>query len=287
MPTKPHIVHISAYYPPHLGGLERVAQETVEQLARDGYQTTVLTSRIGAKGLVPPPVSNLEVKRLFAFEFAHTPCMPTLLWHLLRVRSPKVFHLHLAQAYVPEMVWLASKIRKVPYIVHFHLDVEPSGALGFIFVLWKKWIQTRVMKDAAHVITLSPDQTTLVRERYALPEERVTCISNGVGAAFLAIGSATRQPHSPLRLLFVGRFSVQKRVDRLLSALAHVTTPVELCLVGDGEDRSTLERMVAERGLQNVTFRGALYGRDLLDAYRDADVFVIASEREGMPLVIL
>ena len=283
----PSIIHIAAYYPPHLGGLERVTQEVAEQLARDGYLTTVLTSNIGAEHTEPSFVPNLTVKRLWAFEFAHTAFIPGLFWQLMRVRKPAIFHLHLSQAYVPEMVWLASKLRDIPYVVHFHLDVQPSGRLGFIFIWWKRWIQTRIIRDAARVITLSPDQTKLIQSRYRKDATQVTCMSNGVGQQFLDIGKSIRKYHDPLRLLFVGRLSAQKRLERLVRALPLVSAPVRLEVVGEGEDRAKHESLVAELGLQNVTFRGALRGNDLLQAYQEADVFVLPSEREGMPLVLL
>lgn len=282
------IVQIAAYFPPHLGGLERVAEEIPRHLVLDGVPSLVLTSNIGATGY--PSVEEKDgviIKRLKSVNMAHTPLMPTLLWHLLRVPKSAIYHLHLSQVYAPEMVWLASKLRGIPYVVHFHLDVEPSGTFGFIFVWWKRWIQPIIIRGAAHIITLSPSQSTLIIERYGVPASRVTFISNGVGEKFLALGESPRELHTPLRLLFVGRLDVQKRPERLVEALSLMHSRVELALVGDGEQRSDLEALVAKLGLANVTFRGALFGDDLLEAYKQADVFVLPSDKEGMPLVAL
>ncbi|HWC57923.1 MAG TPA: glycosyltransferase family 4 protein [Candidatus Paceibacterota bacterium] len=282
------IVQIAAYYPPHLGGLEGVAKEVSEQLTRDGHEVTVLTSDISAKQL--PKIEshpNLIIKRLWSFEFAHTAWIPGLLWQLLRVKKPTIFHLHLAQAYVPEMVWLASKLRGIPYIVHFHLDVKPSGTFGFIYVLWKKWIQSRIIKDAVRVITLSPDQSVLIKNRYHKTDSEVVFIGNGVGNQFLTIGENERVRHNPLRLLFVGRLALQKRPERLVEAMPLIKSETILTIVGDGEDRSMLEALVKKHNLKNVSFVGKLFGEALLSAYRDSDVFVLPSDREGMPLVLL
>ena len=284
----PSIIQVAAYYPPHLGGLERVTQEIAEQLGRDGYNVTVLTSNVGAKNL--PRVeylSHLVIKRLRAFYFAHTAFIPSLFWQLLRVRKPAVIHLHLAQAYVPEMVWLVAKLRGIPYVVHFHLDVERSGRLGFIFDWWKRCVQPLIIKDAVFVITLSHDQTKLVLERYRKSSNQVIYIGNGVGKQFLEIGKTKRVFHNPLRLLFVGRLSIQKRIDRIIEALSFIKVPVTLTVVGDGEERVELENCATKLGLKNIIFLGALKGVALLEAYRQADVFVLPSDREGMPLAIL
>lgn len=285
---KETIVCISSNYPPYIGGLERVAMELSEQLALNGNNVIVLTSDMDAKGVSKvEQKTNLLIKRLRSFRFAHTTFIPFLFWELLKIKKPAVFHLHLAQAYVPEMVWFVSKIRNIPYIVHFHLDVDPSGPLGFIFIFWKKYIQTLVMKGASKVITLSQDQTKLVRERYELAKDRVEFLSNGVSEKFFAIGDQERIFHSPSRLLFVGRLASQKRPERLIEAMSLLTTSVLLDVVGDGEDREKLEKLVHNLSLTNIIFHGIKQGDELIDFYKNADIFILPSEKEGMPLVLL
>lgn len=282
------LFHICAYYPPHIGGLERVAKEIAEQLSRDGTQVTVLTTNIHSAQHSPEQTHPLlHVQRLWSFEFAHTPIIPTLLWHLLRAPRRSIFHLHLAQAYVSEMVWFASKIRRIPYVVHYHLDVERSGRFGFMFDRWKRYILPRIMKDAAHIITLSTDQQLLIRRRYGIPENRVSIVPNGVSANLLMSAVERNTVHDPIRLLYVGRLAVQKRVERLIEAMPLVTSPVSLTIVGDGEDRRKLEALTNSHDLRNVIFRGPFLDEALQTAYREADIFVIASDKEGMPLAIM
>lgn len=286
--SKPNIVQVSAYYPPHLGGLERVVEEISLQLAKDNYTVIVVTSNVDAKGFHHTERRpSMLIRRLAAFEFAHTPIMAGLFWQLLKTKKPAIFHLHLAQVFVPEIVWFTSKLRGIPYVVHFHLDVEPSGPLGFIFLWWKRFVLPIIIKSAAHIITLSPDQTRLIIERYGVLAEKVTFIDNGVGEQFLEVGKTERKCHDPLRLLFVGRMSLQKRPERLIEAMSLLKNKVELVIVGDGEDKAKHEALAAKLGLNSVQFRGALFGEALLEAYREADVFVLPSDREGMPLVLL
>jgi phosphatidylinositol alpha-mannosyltransferase len=88
-------------------------------------------------------------------------------------------------------------------------------------------------------------------------------------------------------LLFVGRLSPQKNVPRLIDAVALATRPVELTIVGDGSERRPLEASAARRGLRNVRFVGAAHGDELAAYYRRADAFILASDKEGMPLAVL
>ena len=57
-----------------------------------------------------------------------------LLLKLLHMPKGSVFHVHIAQAGLPEIAMLVAKLKKFPYISHFHLDVGPSGSLGSIFL---------------------------------------------------------------------------------------------------------------------------------------------------------
>src|SRR6185436_2062177 len=90
-----------------------------------------------------------------------------------------------------------------------------------------------------------------------------------------------------LELLYVGRLSPQKNVARLLDAVARTRRPLRLTVVGDGEQRTMLERRARDLGLTDVVFAGPRLGTDLRDAYAAADAFVLPSDREGMPLVAL
>ena len=284
----PAIVHIASYYPPHIGGLERVAQEIATHQAQNNYQVEVITSNIGA-GNAPAieKSSHMTVRRLKAFEFAHTPIMPSFLWRLWRTPKPEVFHLHLAHAYTAELTWLTAKLRRIPYVVHFHLDIKPSGRLGTLYLVYKQLVTPLVIRGATQVITLTSAQAQLVQKRYKLPPSRIHCIPNGVSEQFLAIGGEKRAANSIVELLFVGRLAPQKRVDRLLDAMVLVPAPCHLTIVGNGENSQALQAQAKQLNLTNVDFVGAHSGEALLQYFRQADVFVLPSDIEGMPLSLL
>jgi glycosyltransferase involved in cell wall biosynthesis len=282
---KPIIVQVAGYYPPHLGGMEKVAKILSEQMALRDYDTRVLTSAVAATGpALPRP--NLSVSRFKAFEFAHTPIAPGFIPAILRVPKQAVIHLHLAQAFYPELVWLASKMRGIPYIVHFHLDLMPSGVFGKLFLLYKAVIIRKVIRDAQRVVVFSAEQQAFICNSYGVPAHRVTVIPNGVDESFFA------KPHTygrqaTFNLLYVGRLSAQKCVDRLVGMMAVLKTPARLTIVGDGDMRATLEQQAKTLGLTNVSFAGHKTAAEIRDYFAKADVFAIASDREGMPLVVL
>jgi glycosyltransferase involved in cell wall biosynthesis len=281
------VIQVTPYYPPHLGGVEVAAQTIAESLAAT-RPVEVLTSTVGA-GHRPrvERSGQLTVRRLRSLEVANTPIAPALGWHLLRQRRDCIVHVHIAQALTPEIVWLTSWLRGRPFIAHFHLDVDPSGPAGRWLAAYKRLVLARVLRAAASVIVLSEDQARFVREQYRV--ERVAVVPNGVRAGLEGSSGAdeARPAGAPLRLLFVGRLSPQKNLPRLLEALSLMREPAELTIVGDGPERARLTELAARLGLDNLNLAGAQERATLGAWYRRADVFVLSSDKEGMPLAAL
>jgi glycosyltransferase involved in cell wall biosynthesis len=84
-----------------------------------------------------------------------------------------------------------------------------------------------------------------------------------------------------LRCIFVGRLIAPKRVDVLVDAVARVPGAT-LTVVGDGPARRDLEAHAEAIGAP-TTFLGALPHDATLDALARSDVFVSATEYEGLP----
>lgn len=92
-------------------------------------------------------------------------------------------------------------------------------------------------------------------------------------------------------LLCLGRLVPAKGQHILLRACAELSlrgVPFHLSLVGDGEDRRSLENMAVEFDLgKAVTFVGAVGAHQVHDFYDRADLFVLASFAEGVPVVLM
>jgi glycosyltransferase involved in cell wall biosynthesis len=285
--TKPVIAQVVAYYPPHIGGMERVALTISEELAKNGYPVRVITSDNGIdKNIKRQQSHNLSVDFLKSFEIAHTPVAPMLFWHLLKLPKRSIIHLHLSQAYFPEIVMLISALRGIPYVVHFHLDVGPSGKFGWLLPLYKKFFLGTVLRRAKKIIVFSEEQSLLIRDKYNLKNEQIVIIPNGVADKFFYEKEMPVQ-RSLMRILYVGRLSPQKRIDRMIEAVSFLDFPAQIIIVGDGQDRKMLEQIVKKLALNNITFLGKKFGDELISCYRQADVFLIPSEKEGMPLSVL
>lgn len=283
----PNVVHVVPYYPPHLGGMENVAKSIAEELAKT-RPVRVLTTTCGA-GDEPryDRTGQLTVRRLRAREIQNLPVPPGLLFHMLGVGRENIVHVHIAQALVPEIVWLSRRVRGGKFIAHFHLDVPPSGRFGAVFVWYKKRILGHTLRAAARVIAFTQDQAMFLEQEYGVAPDAIAVIPNGVSSEFAPSTARETTSDGPLRVLYVGRLTQQKAVDRLVDALAMMRQPVEAVLVGDGTERPVIEELLQKYRLSNVQLAGIRRGRELIESYHWADVFVLPSDREGMPLAAL
>jgi glycosyltransferase involved in cell wall biosynthesis len=86
----------------------------------------------------------------------------------------------------------------------------------------------------------------------------------------------------------MGRMTAQKRFDILLNAFSRVilSTDARLIILGEGPERTRLENMVKDLGIEEkVSLAG--FQRNPYALLAHADVFVLSSQYEGLPMAIL
>lgn len=281
----PRIVHVTAYYPPHLGGQEIVVQDLVTQLALAGGQVEVVTSSIGA-GTVANVENGVLVTRLKSNEFAHTAIIWGLFfWLLRRTKRNTIVHLHVGQFFTPEAVWLAAKIKHFRYILHLHCDLVQSGPMGRLLPLYKKLFLDREINDAELVIVLNNEHRQAVRRDHGY-DGKLLVMSNGIGEDFFKV---RRRPtgSKTLKLLFVGRLSPHKNLTALLEALSTIKREITLDIVGDGECGGELRTLVVDKKLENVRLHGRLSREEVKKFYATCSALILPSLYEVQPVVLL
>jgi glycosyltransferase involved in cell wall biosynthesis len=131
-------------------------------------------------------------------------------------------------------------------------------------------------------------------ERIGLPADRIATVPNGVRPRDAGLGPERARaelgldPEAPV-VLTVGRLTVMKGQRHLVNAvpgLAARFPGLQVVLIGHGHLREALERQAADLGVAHVVHLAGHRpeARLLLDA---ADVFVLPSVNEAMPLALL
>lgn len=117
---------------------------------------------------------------------------------------------------------------------------------------------------------------------------RLHIIHCGVDPAFY---SPVRHDRPGTRLLFTGRLAAVKGLPVLLESLVSLKAKhpdLRLTVVGDGPDRSALEQMTRQLGLEShVKFVGYQSQAEVREQVQQTDVFVLPSFAEGVPVVLM
>ncbi len=94
-----------------------------------------------------------------------------------------------------------------------------------------------------------------------------------------------------VNMLCVGRLTPAKCQVLLVQACARLRdagVAFTLTMVGDGPDRNRVEAAVAEHGLHDqIKLTGALTQKGVRQAFAQADIFVLPSLAEGIPVVLM
>lgn len=105
-------------------------------------------------------------------------------------------------------------------------------------------------------------------------------------------GGTERQFSEPLRILYFGRLErEQKRVQlfpQILAGLKQSGIPFHWTIAGDGPELPWLrEQMSGNAPLQTVSLPGKVAYADVPELLRKHDIFLLASDYEGLPLSLL
>jgi glycosyltransferase involved in cell wall biosynthesis len=180
---------------------------------------------------------------------------------------------------------------RVPAVVHVHgggFDAFVRAAPAWVHAA-ARWM----IEGAPAAVTLSTARLEMLRPLF--PRAAWSVIPNPVEAAALAPLAAERyhggggRVGGPLRLLFLGDVVERKGVADLLRALAALRAEgrPQLVVAGPGE-ASRFRRLAAELGIaERVAWPGWVDEAAKRELLRAADVFVLPSHVEGVPLALL
>lgn len=183
-----------------------------------------------------------------------------------------------------------------------HLLGLPWTASAHARDLWTTpaWEKQEKFADCQWAVTCNAHNITHLREIGAA--DRVSLVYHGIDTTRFPAAPAARPPRDgtaaadPVRLVSVGRAVAKKGYDILLDALSLLPRDLHWRLehIGGGPLLPKLKEQAAKLGLaEHVVWRGAQAQDAVIEAYRAADLFVLASRRDsdgdmdGLPNVLM
>ena len=172
--------------------------------------------------------------------------------------------------------YLVSRLRRTPFVVDLR-DAWPD-LLQDSQVLRIAWLEPLVSRILTFMIHRS-DLVVTVSEGFAqkLMSEgarKAITISNGVDIDRYGMDLLATQRDEKLRVLYLGNLGRSQGLDLVIRAAALATSKVQLRIVGQGTEKSSLLALAAELGV-DVDFRDPVYGPSVLDNYAWADTCLV------------
>lgn len=289
--------HIALLIPglDRIAGAERQTMLLAKGLRQRGWRVTVVAlSGAGAAAAVELCATGVEFLSLGMRKGLADPRGWWRFQQWLRREQPDVIHAHL-----PHAAWFARWSRLAAQVFTGRTPVVPCPVI--IETLHSSAVGGLGRRLGYRLSRWLPDCVTAVSRAAAeahlragmVNPNRLQIVPNGVDVeAFrpdTAVGAAVRAElgvTDEFLWLTVGRLEPVKDYPTLLQAMANVPDRVQLLIAGSGPLESELRDIASRLGLDGrVRFLG--FCGDIARWMQASDGFVLASRREGLPMVLL
>lgn len=309
-PSKRRVCVLTTSYPDYPGSYRGIfVQRAVRQLIERGYEISVVTPKLFRRS---KRFEENPGERIYRFPFLSEEKLlveydKVPIWRMItymlsgflycariaRKDRCRLIHAHFV---IPTglIAVLVGCCLKIPVIIQAHgSDMTKYARLN----RWMAWLTTFAAKQAHHLIVVSQELSRILVQELAVPTHKITVRSCGIDTMhFRSIPRDQAREHIKLPeeafiVLFVGSLITRKGVDILLAAFAGLVEhdpTATLIVVGEGPLRQELEAQTHDLGIEKVVhFVGPKSNEELPIWYSSADIFVLPSLREGVPLVLL
>lgn len=296
MKHKPRkITIVSNYYPPHIGGLEVVAQKQAESLLKHGYEVSVVTTQLSGKKSSIINEGGITVYRISALNFFDTyfgipfPISSFGLFARLyrEIKDADVVHIH---DVFYQISWVASSMAyfiKKPIFLTQHVGMvqHKSKLVMFIERVVYTLIGRRIFSMSKSIIVYNHNVKNFLREEN-VDMSKVIELRNGIDIAiFHQIDKSRKKdlrrifdlPMDKPIVLFVGRFVPKKGFDELFKARDE---KYEIVFAGSGSVPDSL------RKASGVHFVGPFEYNKMAQLYQLADIFALPADGELFTLAM-
>ena len=286
-----------------VGGAERVITDKANFLANAGHQLLLVSYEQGQHPLpyeLHPSVGYKDLDCRFFTLSKYS--LPFHIYHFLRLRNKFGKALRsTVEDFKPDVVVLASdwqtlmgavvkSVNPIPVIAEFHNTYAHIMRKVESSENWLRKVVTQFyyrqtisnLRKCLKLVVLTEIDAQNWRRHF----DNVCVIPNPVTQYPDVIDDI---PKDNGRIIFVGRFNHEKRIDRLITAFSMFADRYpnwHVDIFGDGNEKEKLLRQIDECGLVN---RVVIHEptKAIYDEYKRSEMLVLCSEHEASPLVLV
>jgi glycosyltransferase involved in cell wall biosynthesis len=286
-----------------VGGAERVITDKANYLAKDGHQLMLVSYEQGQHPLPYELHPSVKYKDLDCRFFTLSKfSAPMHLYHFFRLKKRFSENLHsVVLDFNPDVVVLASDwqtlmgsvveaVSPIPVIAEFHNTYDyvmrkVGVSEGWLKTKLTQYYYRQTIKNlgkCAQLAVLTESDARGWRQHF----KNVTVIPNPVTQYPDVIGDI---PKDPGRIIFVGRFNHEKRIDRLITAFSMIADKFpawHVDIFGDGNEKDNLLQQIKDMNLED---RVIIHEptKEIFEEYKRSEMLVLCSEHEASPLVLV
>lgn len=279
----------------HSGGMERVLANKANYLSAHGYEVVIATTDQQNR----PPFFELDGRircvdldinyeenngKSFLNKLLHYPRKQYLhrkrLEKVLRQERPDVTVSMFCNdaGFIPRIKDGSAKVLEIHFSKFKRLQYGRKG-LWRLADIWRSKQDERTVSQFDRFVVLTEED-----KRYWGNLANMTVIPNALTFQTSQVAGLDNK-----KVVAIGRYTHQKGFERLVYAwqkLAPRFPDWRLDIVGDGEEREALQRLICKYGLERQISL-VRPTKDVERVYRDASLFVLSSRYEGLPMVLL
>ena len=287
------------FYLPTYGGVEKVMEELAVRQSKE-HEVHVYCcdsdkyKRIGKKEEI---IEGIHVHRLpYLFRLSlSTFIWPSLFFRLLKDQKYDIIHTHVSGHLYVLLVGLVCKLRKIKHIHTTHCPwtnaFRPKILQPFLF-LNDVFLNKLSFSMIDKVIALSGWELPILK-KYIKDTKKIKVIPNGVDKILFkkVVNNKFKKKYKKNKklVLFFGRLNPTKGPEKLAQAaieISKIRKDIDFLWVGPDEGKAEeVKKMIKNH--KNMKFIGPIKGKqNIAEMYQSADVYVLPSYREGLPLTL-
>lgn len=278
------VLQIVRQYSPGVGGLETFVAQLARHLDPLGIKSDILTlDRLFlAPGQCLPAEETLDGHRVIRIPFYGSFRYPIAPRVLSFVKDYDVIHIHGVDFFI-DFLANTRAIHRKPLLLSTHGGFFHTHFARRLKRLYFQTITRMTLGGVERIIACSVSDL----ESFRALSNRIDLIENAVDVERF---KNIERRVEPGMLLYLGRISSNKRIDRLLQMLAQLkahSPDAHLVVAGPDWDKlaPSLFTLATELGISDsLTFKGKVTDAELNDLLSRAQLFVSASEYEGFGL---
>jgi glycosyltransferase involved in cell wall biosynthesis len=282
----------------NFGGAQRYVYDLAVKMKENGSDVTVV---LGGGGALKLRLEESYIKTIAVKEFGRDVkifrdfIVLVKLFKIFRTERPDIIHLNSSKiGGLGSFAGRLARVKRIIFTAHGWAFKEERNALSIAMIRFLSWLTLFL---AHKTIVVSKDDLENTPRLFV--KRKIVTIRNGISNISYKDKNAARQflrkkigGAIPQRAVWIGTISELHRNKGLKYAIQAIINIIQegrnviFAIIGDGEERQTLQHLIKEHGIEKRIF---LVGQidnaaTLLPAF---DIFTIPSVKEGLPYTLL